>query len=225
MGAKQKLFLDGIRHAAEVADCAYRRLIELLTHIVATRDEDRPGESLLYTEAFLYAWALVDAADRFRALVQMLPGLSGGKDLLSKILSEGFGDLRKLRNAADHIAQKADFYVAQNAAALGTLSWLTRLGKDSIASCAIRPGTVPQSAKFTMVAPNENPPVEGTRYVYLQVGKLQICLCDVLTTITSHVRGIEHLVAEGLIRRSVEPGSGENRDVLVIATIRIENAN
>lgn len=64
VSAKQAVFLDGIRHAAEIMDIAYGRLQETLTQLAlhpptATELPD------ISAHVFLDAWSFIDAVDRF----------------------------------------------------------------------------------------------------------------------------------------------------------------
>ncbi len=122
---KQALFVDGIRHAVEIMELAYGRLKETLTNIAL----DPPTSADLRKvgpHAFLDAWAMVDAVDRFRMLYQQMPGIKFGPPVPGieplKTVTQPFRDLR---NVADHLSQRADFVVARGGAALGTLTWLT----------------------------------------------------------------------------------------------------
>lgn len=147
LNPKQALFLDGIRHSVEIADLAYRRLRETLTHIgiVESQELDLPASS---THAFLDAWAMVDAIDRFRMLWQTLPNatpaeLPPGAEPLS-VVAQPFRDLR---NVADHLSQRADLVVAKGGAALGTLTWFTGFKLTPLTGwmCTLRPGTLRQT--------------------------------------------------------------------------------
>ena len=72
INSKQLVFLDGIRHAVEITDLAYSRLESTLTWLVMNTHDSAP-EKQTYTSAFLDAWAVVDAIDRFRLLWKELP--------------------------------------------------------------------------------------------------------------------------------------------------------
>lgn len=138
---KQAFFIDGIRHAAEICDLSYKRLTAGLRDI-ALKPQGSPPESS-YAPFFLDAWAFVDAADRLRCLWASQPNadsLSG--DFSPEVLRQELGPIRKVRNIADHIAQRADHVVSLNAAALGILAWVTLTSETLIAAktCIIRPG-------------------------------------------------------------------------------------
>ena len=148
LNPKQALFLDGIRHAVEIADLAHKRLRETLTHI-ATVDPNDLDLQTCTTHAFLDAWAMVDAIDRFRMLWQQLPNatpaeLPPGAEPFKEV-SQPF---RHLRNVADHLSQRADFVVSKGGAALGTLTWFTGIDLTPPRGwmCTLRPGTIRQTA-------------------------------------------------------------------------------
>jgi hypothetical protein len=149
---KQLLFIDGIRHSVDIMDLAYSRLRALLTG-VATADSKSIRLPSVSTQAFLDAWALVDAIDRFRMLYSQFPGMTRVAlpegDLPLNEVTQPFRDLR---NVADHLAQRADLVVAKDGAALGTLIWLTafKIQPMTLWYCTLRPGTIRANPKVTI---------------------------------------------------------------------------
>ena len=141
---KQALFIDGIRHAIEIIDLAYGRLRDTLTRMAL----NPPSSSELpkiSAQAFLDAWAMIDAVDRFRMLYLHMPGISFSPPKAGiETLQEALKPFRNLRNVADHLAQKADFIISRGGNAFGTLSWLTGFKIDPLTAwyCTLRPGTV-----------------------------------------------------------------------------------
>lgn len=138
---KQAFFLDGIRHAAEICDLSYHRLTAGLRDI-ALKPQGVPPEPS-YALYFLDAWAFVDAADRLRCFWASQPNaksLSG--NFSPEILRHELDPIRKVRNIADHIAQRAEHVVSLNASALGILAWATLTSESPLAAktCVIRPG-------------------------------------------------------------------------------------
>ena len=147
---KQALFIDGIRYAAEIIDLAYKRLRDTLTK-TALNPPSSSDIPKISTRAFLDAWAMIDAIDRFRMLYQQMPGISfsqpkEGVETLSEVLKP----FRNLRNVADHLAQRVDFVVSRDSAALGTLSWLTgfKIVPTTAWYCTLRPGTLRKQPEF-----------------------------------------------------------------------------
>ena len=127
LSPKQAFFIDGIRHAVDIMELAYGRLRETLTNI-ALNPPTSATLPKIAPHAFLDAWAMVDAVDRFRMLYQQMPGINFGPPTHGveplKTVTQPF---RKLRNVADHLSQNADLVVARGDAALGTLTWVTEV--------------------------------------------------------------------------------------------------
>lgn len=142
---KQAFFLDGIRHAIEIMDVAYGRLRDSLTHMALNPPASEELQDIS-AHVFLDAWGFVDALDRFRMLYMKFPGMKPRTEKVSiPSLLEATQEFRNLRNVADHLAQRAEFVVSRNGAALGELSWLTgaQLIPKVIAwHCTLRPGTL-----------------------------------------------------------------------------------
>jgi hypothetical protein len=143
--AKQAFYLDGMRHAVEIMDVSFGRLRSALTRLARhpPASNDLPGIS---AGLFLDAWAMVDAIDRFRTLYHSMPGMKprAPKEEIPR-LYEALQPFRELRNVGDHVAQRADFVLARDDAALGELTWLTgaRLVPTVVAwHCVLRPGTL-----------------------------------------------------------------------------------
>ena len=106
MDRRQALFLDGIRHTGEIAGLAHRRLTQTLTQIATTDPQDEEAD-LLYTAAFLDAWALVDVIDRFRTLWRLLPHASHAQPAPgAPTFAELSQSIRDLRNVADHLGSR-----------------------------------------------------------------------------------------------------------------------
>jgi hypothetical protein len=147
---KQALFIDGIRHAVEIIDLAYLRLSGTLTQI-ALEPPTSTDLSKVVPAAFLDAWAIVDAVDRFRMLYQQMPGITfSPPEAGVQTLKEVTQPFRDLRNVADHLAQRAEFVVAKGGAALGVLSWVTGFHIDPpmLWLCTLRPGTLRTTPEF-----------------------------------------------------------------------------
>ena len=150
LNPKQALFIDGIRHAIEIIDLAYGRLRDTLTR-TALNPPSSSELPKISAQAFLDAWAMIDAIDRFRMLYLQMPGISFPPPKAGvETLQEALKPFRNLRNVADHLAQRADFVVSRGGAALGTLSWLTGFKIDPITAwyCTLRPGTVRTQPEF-----------------------------------------------------------------------------
>ena len=151
---KQALFVDGIRHAIEIMDLAYGRLRQTLTELALNPPTSATLPNVA-PYAFLDAWAMVDAIDRFRMLYLQMPGITFGPAMPGEVsLQEATQPFRDLRNVADHLAQRAEFVVSRDGAALGTLTWLTGFDVDPphLWFCTLRPGTVRMPPELSKAA-------------------------------------------------------------------------
>ena len=190
---KQALFLDGLRHASDIAEFAYDRLCQTLTAVASSKDP-RPVDEKTFTSAFVDAWAIVDSVDRFRSLWQLLPGRI---DPPEKPPQQSFGELTKpirdLRNVADHLAQRSDYVVSTGGTALGVLTWCTREAnvEGAVATCALIPGTRNwESVKF--VNPADDPLFVGpTAMIRLSAGEHVGDLSAVMPILAARVVDLE----------------------------------
>ena len=147
---KQALFIDGIRHAVEIIDLAYGRLRNTLTR-TALNPPSSSELPKISAQAFLDAWTMIDAIDRFRMLYLQMPGISFPPPKEGvKTLQEALEPFRNLRNVADHLAQRADYIVSRGGAAFGTLSWLTgfKIVPMTAWYCTLMPGTIRSQPEF-----------------------------------------------------------------------------
>ncbi|MES2483963.1 MAG: hypothetical protein V4609_18410 [Pseudomonadota bacterium] len=196
---KQALFFDGIRHAAEIAEFAHARLRRTLTEIALREEQPWSGEGLS-TSAFLDAWSLVDVIDRFRALWLLLPhAVPDSLPAGTKTFSEIAQPIRALRNVADHLAQRAEYVLAQEGTALGVLSWCTVLEPDRTKAviCTIVPGTMQRRS-----VPGMNPAGRAmdlpTGLIQLTAGEHTACVSEVLAEMQIRVSSLEASLGEAL---------------------------
>lgn len=197
---KQLVFLDGIRHTAEIASLAYFRLESTLTWLVSNT-HNSPPQSQAYTAAFLDAWALVDAIDRFRVLWKLLPGMAfTPADPTVNSFEEIAQPVRNLRNVADHLAQRAEYVAASGSPVLGLLSWVTYPNEtsDDGYTCVLAPGTR-VAGNWTLV----NPAGGGhfsvprrTGMIHLAAGEHRANLSAVLPEMRSRVEETERGLTE-----------------------------
>lgn len=202
---KQALFLDGIRHAGEIAGLAYPRLQATLARI-ATQDLSPEVADQLYTSAFLDAWALVDVIDRFRALWVLLPG-AGLRPTLpgEKSFAEISQPIRDLRNVADHLAQRADYVVARNGTALGVLSWFTPtdIANPKGVICTIVPGTLQKRSTHTVNPAGQKIDLPSG-LVQLSAGEHAANISQVLPHMEARIRELEAGVDQSLNNQGYE---------------------
>jgi hypothetical protein len=224
LNRRQVLFLDGMRHAAEIADLSYVRLCSQLTELAFSANL-KPGQlSPRFTAAFLDAWAFVDAVDRLRSLVHLMPGLEFTENNEADFRDQTRG-VRDLRNVADHLAQRVDYVIAQNGSALGYLAWFTfldesrQLGK----SCCILPGTASAGT-----APAVNPAGRiispPTGLIRMSAGGYTIELDDVLAKVVAIIRDIEASLSNWLLGHTDQVAAQSGSDLLVSLTMQFGKA-
>lgn len=196
---KQALPIDGLRHAAEIAHFAYGRLKQTLTEIALSEMVGAPGPFHLYPAAFLDAWSIVDALDRFRALWAVLPShLEKPSDVGPELFSSQH--IRNLRNVADHIGTRIDYVAAKRGAALGILHWvtMTRPELNEGLMCVLIPGTVNQGNVQHHTAPVGREIELPSGYVRLKAGEYESDLSAVMPELEQRVRELETNVRLGV---------------------------
>lgn len=160
---RQAFFLDGLRHAFEIADLAFSRLAAGLPALLDAQSRSALPKS--FAPYYLDAWAFVDAVDRLRILWKLQPGAEGIPEPFNAAsLHRDLQAIRKIRNVSDHLAQKADQIVSLKASALGELSWVTVYSLDPpvMKSAFIRPGFLQASVNFQLNIPKEKLHVHGS---------------------------------------------------------------
>jgi len=204
------VFLDGIRHAAEIAGLAYFRLESGLNWLVLNSKESAHPSNQAYIAAFMDAWALVDSVDRFRMLWKMLPGFPFSEEGESKQkhFEKITQPIRNLRNVTDHLAQRADYVAASGNPVLGLLTWVTYPdgATDYGYTCLLAPGTR-TSSKWTLVNPAQggyfSVPLR-TGAIHLAAGEHRANLSAVIPEITSRIQQLERLIESSLKELSLE---------------------
>ena len=192
---RQVLFFDGIRHCAEIADIAHRRLRTTLTTMALQGASDAPDSALSQRErlipaAFLDAWAVVDSIYRFRGLVKSYPHhregpveLPGYKQMIENVCA--------VRNVADHLNSKIAQVEAHGGAALGTLTWLTFTGGKRFYMCAVYPGT-PTRTKIGISRPRGGSIINGpTDFIELRAANHKVNLSRAMELFEQRIRKIE----------------------------------
>lgn len=210
---KQLLFLDGMRHAAEIICLAYSRLKLSLTKIA--HDDDASHSKKDITSAYLDAWAIVDAVDRFRLLWRLAPGREDDDSDNTREFEEQAKAIKKLRDVSDHLAQRVDYIVANNGTALGILGWFTATKEDGSQGviCTLAPGTI-QKGSHPVVNPWGRSGEYPTSMIQLSAGEYTACLSDVLPHMGKIIKGIEASISEFLRKNGLE-GQQAGSDVVL----------
>ncbi|MCS4505993.1 hypothetical protein NYO91_18085 [Arhodomonas aquaeolei] len=193
LDARQALYIDGLRHAAQIADLAYRRLCSGLTeHVLSYCRNERPSE---FTYLYLDAWAFIDATDRFRSLWKMQPGADSmpGQFAPAKV-QEKLEGIRQLRNVSAHVAQKIDQIVSLKSSVLGSLSWVTAVSQTPLVvkTCVIRPGVMPVTVSDQLAMPAGRVDfVNDSGWITMNAGKHKVVLSEAYTVLIELVNYAE----------------------------------
>lgn len=213
---KQAIFLDGIRHAVEIAHFAYIRLQRTLDDL-AIQTQQADGLAARTTAAFLDAWAVVDAIDRFCSLWKKLPNSTPAKiPPGSKTIEEFYVPIRSLRNVADHLATRADFMVSKKSPALGTLTWFTGIERDPLSGwvCAIIPGCITHRSGGDFSDPFAPSDEWPTRNIWLSAGSFSANLSDIFQHVQIRIERLEASIEKALSKSPDSPNPA-NSDMLV----------
>lgn len=197
LDARQALYIDGLRHAAQIADLAYRRLCSGLTQCVLSSCKGKKRSEFTYL--YLDAWAFIDATDRFRSLWEMQPGTELIPDQFAPArIREKLQGIRDLRNVSAHIAQKIDQIVSLKSSVLGSLSWVTIVSQAPlvIKTCFIRPGVIAPEVSDQLAMPAGSVDfIGGSGWVIMNAGKHRVVLSEAYTVLIGLVNYAENVLA------------------------------
>jgi hypothetical protein len=116
--SEDKVVLDGIRYALEIADRAYCRLRETLWQISSDKKSDHVEN---YVDLVADTWTVVDSFNRLYVLC--LTGCSYLDHDYVREHAEALRPIVKLRNANQHINGRLEKIVADKESAWGAISW------------------------------------------------------------------------------------------------------
>ena len=196
---RQILFLDGIRHAGQMAALAHARLIRILTEISDSHNMIENSINSYYL-AFLDAWSIVDILDRFRSLLRLFPVSENHQHSNNyEQFMNRTEPIRSLRNVADHLAQRVDYIISQKGTALGELSWIN-MSSPSDRGChvfTIIPGTL------TSAIARELPNPAG-RIIRTPIDHIQLAAGAHLANLSEDFQDMENIV------KAIEKGVAES---------------
>lgn len=197
LDVRQALYIDGLRHAAQIADLAYRRLcLGLTQHVVSYCENGKLGES---SHLYLDAWAFIDATDRFMSLWRMQPGTdSMPRQYAPQTVQEKLDGIRQLRNVSAHIAQKIDQIVSLKSSVLGSLSWVTAISRTPLVvkTCFIRPGVMPATVTDQLAMPSGRVNlVNDSGWVTMNAGKHKVVLSEAYAVLSEIVNYADQALA------------------------------
>ena len=224
LDSKQAVFIDGLRHAAQIAGFAYDRLCSGLTDVAVNYGKHQDSKEFI--PLFLDAWSFVDATDRFRFLWEMQPNAATLPEKFSPaVVRAKLQSVNDVRNVADHIAQKIDQIVSLNSSVLGSISWLTVASHSplTVKTCFIRPGIIRGQFSDQLAVPNS--PVDfrnDSGCISVSAGKHKCLLSDAFATVCEIVSYAEdHLNA---MFQSPEFSERCPSDMLGIADLNTERS-
>ena len=197
LDSRQALYIDGLRHAAQIADLSYRRLCSGLSqHVLSYCNKEIPGE---FTHLYLDAWAFIDATDRFRCLWKMQPNTDSiPSQYAPAAVQEKLEGIRQLRNVSAHIAQKIDQIVSLKSSVLGSLSWVTVVSQTPLVvkTCFIRPGVMPATVSDQLAMPSGCVNfINDSGWVTMNAGKHKVLLSDAYTVLIEIVNYADRALA------------------------------
>jgi hypothetical protein len=187
---EKTVFVDGMRHAAEIADFAYQRLKKTLADLSSQQPSGNPMAAQAATSAFLDAWTVIDEGYRFVKLLRGIPRLDFVSELTPDQIEASYEQVINLRNVADHLHERVAHVVAKKSAALGILRWHA-LGPDgNPAICYLLPGSAEANAAPIRV--NEALNWQGSLgQISLNVARYSVYLEFVLGVIERDVHAFE----------------------------------
>jgi hypothetical protein len=216
----QLLYFDAMRHAAEIADIAYRRLQKTLTHIALVGDHGVNSD--WHAHAFLDAWAFVDAVERIRGLLTNAPNAQRIEPNVpqSRTFDELINDNKKVRDIADHLVNRMQKIQSKNGPASGTLTWFTvEEDQNGVLMCALIPGT--SFHKSIELHHNYEEFVEPpTGCIRLQIAHEFSSLSDMHSSLRGVMRSIESSLSENDALRAV-PDNQKGGDVVVRTRFKV----
>lgn len=193
--AKQVVLFDGIRHAAEISWLAFTRLDAALTWLVDTGPDD-PRRSEVTIAAYMDAWSLVDAIDRFRALWAIIPRQEADQPTAGPSFMELSQPVRNIRNVSDHLAQRIDYVAAKGSPVMGLLTWITfpqNTDKECY-SCALAAGTT-KKINWQLINPAgltiQRGPSQRTGEIHLAAGEHRASLSNLLPEMQLRIQQLE----------------------------------
>ena len=120
MPRQQVLFCDALRLSAEMAAFSYERLECLLKLLMDAAEGGNRGTRAV--EGIVYAYGVIDAANRFREVLRVFPSLKQNE--VFKLFIRATAAIEKLRDIIQDLNNELREISHIPAAALGTLTWL-----------------------------------------------------------------------------------------------------
>ena len=193
---QQVLFIDALRLSAQMAAFSFENLEHLLKSLVNAGESETVGEDVI--KGIVYAYGVIDAANRFREVLRVFPGLKQNE--VFKLFMRATAQVESLRDVTQHLNRELRAIGDRQAAALGTITWLgPSPTEDSPPSAWIlQPGSFypdqltfgPEMDMLARVAPCE------IAQVSLVTSGVRVNLSDVVRRIQAMLGGLEPSIRE-----------------------------
>lgn len=189
---RQLMFLDGIRHGADMAAIALDRLWAKLCSI----DQAEETTSADVAEAALDAWSIIDAAHRVADLIANLPGLPNSP--WRRIFADRMRDALPFRDEWQHQVTEAERIVAERGQMWGAMAWAQHDGVRPTGNwfLAVIGSDLKGSRWFPAGPFNAIPRVDGRRIRLIHCNR-DIYLNRVVRDIFDALGPLERDIAEG----------------------------
>lgn len=196
---QQFAFLVGIRYSIQMIDLSYRNLVAALADLTDRGLEGQDSSDDQYTGALMYAWTVVDSANRLRVLLDSMRGVKKNDAQMGRILRR-LRDTEDMRNPIQHlnnvIVRHCDDEV--DLFAWGTLRWIVTDEADatSATSVLLMPGSIRSSTDAPFVNPLGRDIRRGVDLVTLDAFGKSLELSSVVRAVRDLVVGTEPELAE-----------------------------
>lgn len=193
---RQVMFTDALRLSAEMAAYSYHNLECLLKALVARdRTEQVEGATV---QAIVYAYGIIDAANRFREVLRCFPGLK--QNAVFQVFIRGTASVETLRDVIQHLNNELRDIGEKQSSALGTITWLGPSVEDHSPPTAwilqpgsFYPGQITHGPMMDLEA--RVPPGEISQ-IHLVTSGVRVDLPDVIKRIRTMIASIEPSMRE-----------------------------
>ena len=204
---RQILYFDALRLSAEMVQAAYEQL-EAVLHRAMEMDTVKLGSDSI--GALLYAYAVVDAGNRFRDVFRVAPRLKHNE--VYNLFMRSTENLEQLRDVVQHLNNELSQIGESRASALGTITWLgPSPATDAPPSCwTLQPGTSypEQRTLGPLVDRLSYLPAGAVDQIVLRTSRVKVDLGEISRRVSSVIQSLEvplREYAEG------KPRLGSNR--------------
>ena len=219
---KQRVQLDGIRSSIEMADLAFRRLVQSLSLISKRAEQDFNSDN--YTLAFSDAWTIIDSIDRLRGLLHPLAKSDQNDSNYIQGFIDSFTVIRVLRNGIQHVNGRIEKLVKNNSSVWGSLSWVA-IDKNEPNSGKVHviiDGPIINNSSFPAVNPIEKDISYPISQIQLTAYEESVNISDIHEALRSLYNNMEEMLKpqfEG------QPKSGATMHMSLSFTMALETSD